>query len=218
MKKLISSIYDDFYPFIELLPQQDAPVRDSLLASANPLDVTPDSVLLLWGGGDISPSFYGAKRASRGGGDDTPNRRDRIEWAMLQRAIEVGAGIIGICRGAQMLCAAAGGKLMQHVDNHAGYGHTITTIEGETLHVNSLHHQMMYPFEVDHELLAWSSEKRSGEYHDENMVYTDIPCEPELVYFPKIKGIGAQWHPEMMKHDAPATQYLLNKIKETLHV
>jgi gamma-glutamyl-gamma-aminobutyrate hydrolase PuuD len=132
---------------------------------------------------------------------------------MLQKAIEIGIPTIGVCRGAQMLCAAAGGKLIQHLDNHAGAGHDILTVDGQTMYVNSLHHQMMYPWEVDHQLLAWSKEKRSEEYHDEDRILNEIPCEPELVVFPKIKGIAAQWHPEAMRSETPASQYLLKTIK-----
>lgn len=215
MRKLVSAVYDEFHPFYTLLPDNTI-ASEVLHVSANPEDLDKDSILLLWGGGDISPSFYNAKRAARGGGDEQPNRRDRIEWAMLQRAIELGIPTIGICRGAQMLCAAAGGKLVQHVDNHAGMGHTITTDTGDIYPVNSLHHQMMYPFEVDHIMKAWSTTKLSDDYHDETTVFNEIKCEPELVIFPKIHGIGAQWHPEMMRPEAPATQYLLKVIKDEI--
>jgi gamma-glutamyl-gamma-aminobutyrate hydrolase PuuD len=136
---------------------------------------------------------------------------------MLQQAIKLNIPIIGVCRGAQMLCAAAGGHLIQHLDNHAGKMHEITTIDGETLTVNSLHHQLMWPFEVDHKMLAWSKEKLSKVYWDEDKVLDEIKCEPELVVFPKIRGIAAQWHPEAMNSESPASQYLLNVIREVIN-
>jgi len=218
MKKLVSAIYDDWYPFYEILPKEakHCDANEVLKVSADPTDLDTDSVLLLWGGGDISPSLYNAAPSRRGYGSVEPNRRDRIEWALLQRAIEIGIPIVGVCRGAQMLCAAAGGKLIQHLDNHAGANHEIITVDGEVMQVNSLHHQMMYPWEVDHRLLAWSKEKLSNEYHDEDKILNEIPCEPELVVFPKIKGIAAQWHPEAMHSTTPASQYLLKTIKEVM--
>lgn len=215
MKKLVSAVYDDFHPFYALLDGQDDPAS-ALITSANPDDLDTDSILILWGGGDISPALYNCKLSPMGGGGEEPGPRDQVEWAMLQRAIELVIPIIGVCRGAQMLCAAAGGKLIQHLNNHAGANHEVTTVDGEHFMVNSLHHQLMYPFEVDHKLLGWSSTNRSEIYYDEDKILMELPCEPELVVFPTIRGIGAQWHPEAMRSEAPASQYLLKTIKEVM--
>lgn len=216
--KLVSVIYDDFYPFYSLVDkgEQPFPSLTSLHTIDNPDDLDQGSILLLWGGGDISPSLYGKEPSRYSGATDRPSRRDEIEWACIQHAIEIGVPILGICRGAQMLCAAAGGTLMQHVDNHAGRNHLITTNTGDKYKVNSLHHQMMYPFEVDHELLAWSTENLSSVYYDGNNILNEIQCEPELVIFPEIKGIAAQWHPEMMNEKEPATKYLIKVVKDKI--
>lgn len=187
-----------------------------------------DDCLVVWGGADISPSLYNKKVSSMTGADMIPSYRDKFEWHFMQQAIGLGIPIIGICRGAQMLCAAAGGKLVQDVDNHAvGRTHEIRTYDGKTLNVNSLHHQMMYPWGVEHELIAWAPEKLSKDragnpnYTDVNEAGEDIqievPCEPEFVYFPKIKGFAIQWHPEFMDDHVPATDYIFNFMKERLH-
>jgi gamma-glutamyl-gamma-aminobutyrate hydrolase PuuD len=215
--KLVSAVYDDFHPFYELLPGTVQEKLNNLIVSNDPLVLDKESILILWGGGDISPMLYKKQLSTRGYGSEAPSHRDRVEWDMLQQAIKLEIPIIGVCRGAQMLCAAAGGYLIQHLDNHAGYGHEIQTIDGETLKVNSLHHQLMYPFEVDHKLLAWSKENLSNQYWDEDRVLTEIKCEPELVVFPKIRGIAAQWHPEAMSEESPASQYLLNVIKGVIN-
>jgi putative glutamine amidotransferase len=215
--KLVSAVYDDFHPFYELLSGTVQEKLEHMIVSANSDVLDAESILILWGGGDISPALYNKKRSRWGNGEDTPGRRDREEWAMLQRAIKLNIPIIGVCRGAQMLCAAAGGHLIQHLDNHAGRKHEITTSDGDTLVVNSLHHQLMYPFEVDHKLMAWSKENLSREYHDEDKILKELPCEPELVVFPKIRGIAAQWHPEAMDADSPASKYLLKIINEVVH-
>lgn len=217
MTRLVSAVYDDFHPFYELLEGTTQDKINNLIASIDPDVLTKDDILILWGGGDISPTLYNKALSKRGGGDVEVRGRDRVEWNMLQRAIELNIPIIGVCRGAQMLCAAAGGYLIQHLDNHAGSNHEITTVDGDVLKVNSLHHQMMVPFEVDHKLLAWSTEKRSRVYFDEDKMLTEIKCEPELVLFPKIRGIAAQWHPEAMSAESPASQYLLNSIREVMH-
>lgn len=213
-RRLSSVLYDDFHPFYGLLDmKRDA--NEALRVIDDPKELEANDILILWGGGDISPKLYNQHVTRHGGGSEEPNRRDRIEWACLQRAIELKVPIIGVCRGAQMLCAAAGGYLIQHVDNHAGNNHMVKTAEGEEFQVNSLHHQMMYPFEVDNRLLAWSSEIRS-DIHETIDGNIQVKVEPELVVFPKIKGIAAQWHPEAMRAEAPATQYLLKIINEVL--
>jgi len=119
-----------------------------------------------------------------------------------------------------MLCAAAGGYLLQDVRNH-GQSHDVETHDGKTLRVNSLHHQMMAGLEeVDHKLLAWASPTRSGgEYIWKNdLVWqpSENWKEPEFVYFPKIKGYAIQWHPEMMREDVPATVYIMEVLNESL--
>ena len=76
---------------------------------------------------------------------------------------------------------------------------------------------MLYPFDVEHEMVAWSKHKLSNYYIDvENEI--DIPVEPEFVYFPKEKGIAIQWHPEMMPATCAATQFVEQKLKEYLNV
>lgn len=178
----------------------------------------PYSLLVIWGGADINPAYYNHPPHSTtfpGG------MRDRAEWAMLQRAIEMGIPIAGVCRGGQMLCAAAGGFLLQDVRNHCVSQHKVNTIDGKEFYVNSIHHQMMCGLEkTEHELVAWASPNRSPKYeYMDNKVWTppDNWKEPEFVYFPKINGYAVQWHPEGLETKDPANIYLLSYIeaKET---
>jgi gamma-glutamyl-gamma-aminobutyrate hydrolase PuuD len=192
-----------------------------------------DSALILWGGSDISPEFYRHPMSRRCA--PHAGRRDLVEWALLQEAVEMEIPIIGVCRGAQMLCAAAGGFLIQDVNHHAGPGHDVITFDGKRLKTNSLHHQMMVPYKTEHELIAWS-EKNIGApyiYRDDKLFNanaygystnpdTDVEPkwrEPEFVYFKKLFGKAAagyavQWHPEMMSEKCEATAYILDFIKE----
>lgn len=213
--RLVSAIYDDFFPFESLvLDKVEHPSVRNFEVMVDPLEMRRDDVLIVWGGEDISPSLYNKAVGRMTGADDRPSRRDRIEWALMQKAKELGNPIIGVCRGAQMLCALAGGFLIQDVDNHAGWGHIIETKEGYEFKVNSLHHQMLYPFDVEHEMVA-KSEKLGTQYLDVDTPI-EVPVEPEFVYFPKVRGFAIQWHPEMMDGEAPATKYALNYIKDRL--
>lgn len=209
IKKLYSALYrDDGYPFNSIAKE--------CIPIGNPEHVTDtDAALIVWGGSDIDPKQYNHPKSSR---THTGGDRDWREWALMQQAIKIGIPIIGVCRGAQMACAAAGGFLIQHVDNHAGRMHATSTYDGRTIMTNSIHHQMMVaPKEVDHELLAWSTHQLSAKY-----IYKDdvafIPPEdwkePEFYYFPKIKGYAIQWHPEAMNIDSDATKFVLEQINE----
>jgi carbamoylphosphate synthase small subunit len=136
---------------------------------------------------------------------------------MLQRAIQLKIPVLGICRGAQLLCAAAGGYLIQHVENHGGT-HMVITIDGDEVPTNSCHHQMMYPFDVEHEMLMWIENKRSPVHYvgDGRSVTETLPVEPEMVYFPKIKGFAMQFHNEWMDFSWPAQHKTLSFINQRL--
>jgi anthranilate/para-aminobenzoate synthase component II len=126
--------------------------------------------------------------------------------------------MIGVCRGAQMMCAFAGGYLIQHVRGHQT-DHFITTSEGDTFRTTSCHHQMMYPYNIPHEMLAWSTENRSTIYEGE--IGEDLSDrmasrkEPEVVYYPTIRGLAIQGHPEWALGSEFA-DYCNEKIQEKL--
>jgi gamma-glutamyl-gamma-aminobutyrate hydrolase PuuD len=213
---LYSAVYHDSgYPFDVL--------ADNVVKAMSPDDLKEgDSALVIWGGADINPEYYKhpLHHSTYPGGT-----RDRIEWGLMQRAIERGIPIIGVCRGAQMLCAAAGGFLIQDVLNHGGY-HDVTTHDGKEFRVNSIHHQMLCMEEMpkeDYELIAWTSKNRSvtsknepyyGYKKDEQYVPPVGWREPEFVYFPKIRGYAVQWHPEGLPDDCEANRYVLEFIKK----
>lgn len=201
-----SALYNDnCYPFDEL--------GETITVADKPDDlVDANAALIVWGGADINPKLYGHEKSRTTYCYDA---RDNAEWALMQRAKEMGITIIGVCRGAQMLCALAGGFLLQDVHNHSGY-HSVETSTGDMFTVNSIHHQMMAGLEkVDHELLVWSAKARSPQYivgADELFQPPENWKEPEYVYFPTVKGHAIQWHPEMMDDACEATQFVLHEI------
>lgn len=211
IKTLYSACYNDSgHPFNVLAENVEVATTPSDMMEEN-------SALVIWGGSDINPKLYGHARGNRTG---SGGQRDDVEWALLQQGIKMGIPIFGVCRGGQMLCAAAGGYLIQHVNNHAGSNHTVVTSTGETLQVNSIHHQMMMaPKEVGHELLAWSSHRLSDVYlYKDDQNHPPPEKEPEFIYFPTIKGFAIQWHPEGMSRTSPATTFIMKAIHERLSV
>lgn len=167
--------------------------------------------LILHGGADITPSFYGEK-VSRADAAYYPSARDRVEKEITEKAIEMGIPILGICRGAQLLCALGGGKLFQHVDCHQSGSHSLI-YNGETIRTNSVHHQMMIPTD-DMEILGYTPCMSPWKWREVGQV-KDEGDEPEIVYFPNMKALGVQGHPEWLGHTSDLTQVtfqLFNKL------
>lgn len=164
------------------------------------------ALILFTGGADVSPHLYGEEPHRR---TYSNPERDAAEEMIFKAAKENGIPMAGICRGSQFLCVMAGGKLVQDLTGHAGIRHPITIVEsGEEVVVTSTHHQMQYPFDLDedeYEVVAHSTTQLSREYwFDDNRVVSReeasplLALEPDIVYYPKIKALAAQYHPEMM--------------------
>lgn len=159
--------------------------------------------LILWGGSDIATSFYDEKPYNSYQ-SAYPSKRDLFEWELLRRAQKKGVPIIGVCRGAQLMCAFAGGKLVQDVSHHQ-ISHPVVTYDKKVFNdVKSAHHQMMFPYALtddEYEVLATVPQNRSSRYEglskDEKECFTvDGFLEPECIFFPTIKGFAIQGHPE----------------------
>lgn len=218
--KLYSALYHDFHPFDKFFPDADKEVVNAKSIMEAP------GLLIIHGGSDIHPSLYGRKNEHSSVGH-APSPRDQAEVLLFTQAVQKGIPILGICRGAQLGCAMASGILVQDVDGH-GWGHRITTKDGRTMMTTSIHHQMMYPWKTKHELLGWSSIPRSTYYAgvtDEELAdwptttyesangETEGLIEPEIVWFPELKCLAVQGHPEMM--DAKCD--LNNHIKDLIN-
>ena len=131
-------------------------------AGAEPVELPPGTPslpeldgLLLPGGWDVDPSFYGEKPDEKVGPID--HELDETELRLFRQARERKLPVLGICRGQQVINVAMGGSLLQHIEDHEvrahGRSHLAHTIEvdpaselgraaGEhKVRVNSLHHQ-----------------------------------------------------------------------------
>lgn len=154
--------------------------------------------LLLPGGNDINPNWYGEmNRFSRA----VDSERDRIEWKLLERAYEAGKPVLGICRGHQLLSVAYGSSLAQDVIldgltkvGHTSAEHTLRGIspnlaahlpDGKRQIVNSYHHQAVTEAPRGFVVTARSPD---------GLI--------ESVFSPRASGgaavLGVQFHPEFM--------------------
>lgn len=163
--------------------------------------------ILLTGGPDINPVFYGEESKPYNG--KVINERDETEIAIVKMAMTMGKPILGICRGAQVLNTAMGGSLYQdiYVQTEAKFNHrqteerncatheveiselsTLKNIFGETkVKVNSFHHQAVKDVAPEFRAVAHSQDGiiEAIEYVGDNF------------------AIGVQWHPEDMTKSYP---------------
>lgn len=162
--------------------------------------------LLLSGGGDIDPFLFGEEPIP-GLGSITPDR-DWLEGLLIQRFLESGKPILGICRGCQILNVVAGGgmyqdiytqkkeeDLLQHVQRapreHVSHsiriekGSLLSRILGEEpVKVNSFHHQAVGSMAPGFIVSARSSDRLVEAFESTNHPFV----------------LGVQWHPEDLFH------------------
>jgi hypothetical protein len=169
---------------------------------------TPEEadIIMLTGGEDVTPNWYGR----------TPHKfttfdedRDRDDFEVFNKALKGGKKLIGICRGSQFLTVMAGGQLVQDVNRHALTGtHDIHWFDGTTTKITSTHHQMHYPYEMkpdEYRVLAWASCLSDRYMMDDVIDYREAfkaqdYREPEVTFYPKINSLAIQGHPEHLDH------------------
>jgi hypothetical protein len=108
----------------------------------------------------------------------------------------------------------AGGKLAQDITNHGGY-HDIRTHDNKVIECNSTHHQMQIPPD-DSTILAVAEPNLSRYYKDGDDKDITVPGEIEVVFYPSIKAIGIQYHPEYLQNDHPCVKYSQQVVREFL--
>ena len=113
-------------------------------AKARVLEVTesPRTVLaevdgvLLTGGGDVDPVFYGAERDPATA--DAEPGRDEFELDLARRALAGDIPLLAICRGAQVLNVAAGGTLVQDIPTAMDSGLTHSVQEPKNVECHDI--------------------------------------------------------------------------------
>ena len=179
-----------------------------------------DSVegLLLTGGGDVDPSYYGVKD-SLGKSKDVNASRDEFEFYAIERALDHSIPIFGICRGMQVMNVYLGGSLILDLpsagyDDHASERKQQTDhqvrVDGESLlhrvagqdvlDVNSSHHQALD--RLGNGLMA-SALSTDGIIEAAEWIMKDRMPFLMLV----------QWHPERMEEEfeSPASRALAQR-------
>lgn len=181
-------------PLIAVRPPGDA---DAIAAEL--LDLADG--LLVSGGGDVDPATYGEARANV---QDAEAEADAWELALLRGARARGLPTLAICRGAQLLAVAHGGRLGQHLPDAEGHAeldamtgpeilaarHSVSLSPGSRLHaalgtdaldVNTIHHHVISdPGDLEVTATAAGGVIEAVEPRDD------------------WEAVGVQWHPEKM--------------------
>lgn len=189
----------------------------------------PDSVALVvfTGGSDVTPGLYGAGIHASTHSDI---ERDIVETDIINAAVTQGIPLAGICRGAQLLCVMAGGVLVQDITGHHGKHEIRACYPNGEIHkllVSSDHHQMQYPCGSippdEYDILAWSEKPLSKYYIIDNKITVqavsaapELKREPDVVWYSKIKGLAAQYHPEWMRINSPGVKYFQELVEQYL--
>ncbi|MCM4083339.1 gamma-glutamyl-gamma-aminobutyrate hydrolase family protein [Paractinoplanes hotanensis] len=156
--------------------------------------------LVLAGGPDLSPEFYGAEPGPL---TVTSPDRDRAEMLLVRRALDTDVPVLGICRGMQLLTVAAGGTLHQHLPDVVGHekhrpapgvygehdasfqpGSRIAGLMGDDLAIHCFHHQGV----ADAGKLTVTGRAEDG--------LAEAVEDPDRRFV-----LGVQWHPEVVRDE-----------------
>ena len=167
-----------------------------------------DSDIVVWtGGSDINPALYNEKPAGAGGWSTTRDKEDVEAVKASGDRFKV-----GICRGAQLLNVIPnGGTLWQDVDKHTHGGHSIQDkITGETVFVNSMHHQALRLTDKA-ELVAFTNLSTTKYGYDRSWHCDEGPEEVdvEAAWYPDTKSLCLQWHPEFAYPESSNEKYTM---------
>lgn len=181
-------------------------VLDQLAASLDGLLVT--------GGGDVDPTWYGEEPHPALG--EVSPERDQFEIALIRRFLQRNKPVFGICRGCQVLNVAADGDMYQDIYAQSGRpllqhsqkaprehaSHYVDIVEQSMLHsivqnirlkVNSFHHQAIRRAGAGFAITAYSSD---------GIVEAIESTQHRF-------ALGVQWHPENMTRSGDPAARLL---------
>lgn len=172
-------------------------------------------LILFTGGEDVDPYFYGDTSPKGYCGSSIP--RDFYEKKIFDVAVANGILMAGICRGLQFINCMAGGKMLHHINSHAGRNHNmVTSMHGELV-VNSYHHQMILP-PPSAKVIGWAARNLSDIYigaEDEDVEYCGK--EIEAAIFPDCRGFGVQYHPEALSDKSDGYDYFYMMVKTAMY-
>lgn len=156
--------------------------------------------IIMTGGDDISPEIYGEE--NNGLSLNTSLPRDRAELYILERAVDLGYPVLGICRGFQLINVYFGGTLYQDLESQFGSGVTHRHVFREP---GDLHHEVSIEKGTRLFDIIGVSELRVNSRHHQGVKNPGRGLLPsaysgdgiiEAMEQGDMNIIAVQWHPE----------------------
>ena len=153
--------------------------------------------LILPGGGDITPAFFGENNTAS---KNIDTELDILQFQAFDYALRHSMPILGICKGMQIINVALGGTITQdlptaeyHRYQNADKYHIAEALPGSCLHtlygarvmVNSAHHQGIGRLGENLRVIQWCPLDGCVE----GFVHKTLPI------------LGLQWHPERLNSE-----------------
>lgn len=150
--------------------------------------------LLLPGGGDITPAFFGENIS---GSRNIDTELDILQFQALDYALRRHIPVLGICKGMQVINVAFGGTITQDlptasIHQYCGRDQYHSTViredsclyrlYGKEAFVNSAHHQGIHRLGAGLQPIQWCP--------DDNCI--------EAIVHETLPVLGLQWHPERL--------------------
>jgi len=163
--------------------------------------------LLLTGGDDVHPQFYGESERE---GDRYNLERDWFEFKLLDIAFAKGIPILGICRGLQLTNVYLRGSLVFDIQTVIGTNHRKDENTGEDrLHsVFIFDDSKLFKIVGEREGIVNSSHHQSADRLGDNL-RINAKCDDGVIEGLEWDGddrfvLLVQWHPERMKNSESA--------------
>lgn len=166
--------------------------------------------LILIGGQNVDPSFYGQEKAAFE--DDYSLERDLCELKIIELARKHHKPLFTVCRGTQLVNVAMGGSLHQDIPGHwqselphiTTHGINIAPdsqlaeVFGTRAQINSYHRQAIDVLANGLRVVAWAS--------DDQTIEAIEATDSDFRY------LGVQWHPELLHEVSPEELKLFDHV------
>ena len=153
--------------------------------------------LVLCGGGDVNPAYYGE---GMNGSYDFDEKRDTSEFELVNAYIEMKKPLLGICRGHQLINVALGGSLIQHLPTFET--HSDQHGDGDLVHeVQNLQNGFLYNLYGQEKMYVNSAHHQAVKELGKGLKAVQFSCHDntvEAIEHESLPIIGVQWHPERM--------------------